>query len=180
MGRKKKEQEVEPENENLEQQDVDISGDVDEEKEEESQEDQVRELRDKYLRLVAEFDNYKKRTSREKLELIRTASEGVIASLLPVLDDFDRAKSTAESGAQGESFSEGVNLVYNKLYQILKGKGLQPMDVENNTFDPELHEAITKIPAPSKELKGKIIDHIEKGYYLNEKIIRHAKVVIGE
>ena len=147
---------------------------------EESEEDQVGQLKDKYLRLFAEFDNYKKRTARERLDLIKTASEDLIGQLLPVLDDFDRAKENAAAGAQGESFSEGVNLVYNKLYTVLKAKGLQPMDLENKEFDPELHEAITKIPAPSEDQKGKIIDYIEKGYYLNDKIIRHAKVVIGE
>ena len=176
MGRKKKEQKKEePDIANNE-----TDAPIEDAPAETSEEDQVKELKDKYLRLFAEFDNYKKRTARERLDLIRTASEGVIGSLLPVLDDFDRARQTAEAGAEGEAFSEGVNLVYNKLYQVLKAKGLEPMDIENRDFDPELHEAITKIPAPSKELKGKIIDYIEKGYYLNEKIIRHAKVVIGE
>ncbi len=146
----------------------------------EEQADQLNEMKDKYLRLFAEFDNYKKRTAKERLELIRTASEDVLKALLPVLDDFDRAKTTAETGAEGEAFSEGVSLVYNKLYQVLQNRGLQTMSTEEKEFDPELHEAITKIPAPNDELKGKIIDYIEKGYYLNDKIIRHAKVVIGE
>jgi len=152
-----------------------------------SQEDQeqdpqieLAELKDKHLRLFAEFDNFKKRTNRERLELIRTSTENLIQKLLPVLDDFDRAKKTAEDATNEETFSEGVQLVYNKLYQILEAKGLEPMDTDELDFDPELHEAITKIPAPSEDLKGKIIDHIEKGYYLNDKIIRHAKVVIGD
>ena len=139
---------------------------------------ELSEARDKYLRLFAEFDNYKKRTARERLELIRTASEDLLVKLLPVLDDFDRAKRNAEQG--GESFSEGVQLVYQKLNQVLSSIGLKPMDSEELEFDPELHEAITKIPAPNDKLKGKIIDHVEKGYYLKDKIIRHAKVVIGE
>ena len=139
---------------------------------------ELAEAKDKYLRLFAEFDNYKKRTARERLELIRTASEDVVAKLLPVLDDFDRAKKNAEQG--GEAFSEGVQLVYQKLFQVLNSVGLKAMDSEEVEFDPELHEAITKIPAQDENMKGKIIDHIEKGYYLNDKIIRHAKVVIGE
>jgi molecular chaperone GrpE len=141
---------------------------------------EVAELKDKYLRLFAEFDNYKKRTARERLDLIRHASEDIMVGLLPVLDDFDRAKRNADDGNSEESFSEGVQLVYHKLRQVLQQKGLKEMDTEETEFDPELHEAITKIPAPNEALKGKIIDHIEKGYYLNDKIIRHAKVVIGE
>lgn len=139
---------------------------------------ELEEAKDKYLRLFAEFDNYKKRTARERLELIRTASEDVVAKLLPVLDDFDRAKKNAEQG--GEAFSEGVQLVYQKLFQVLNSVGLKAMDSDEIEFDPELHEAITKIPAQDEKMKGKIIDHVEKGYYLNDKIIRHAKVVIGE
>ncbi|MBX2817056.1 MAG: nucleotide exchange factor GrpE [Saprospiraceae bacterium] len=145
-----------------------------------STEDELAELKDKYVRLFAEFDNYKKRTNRERLDLIRNAGEDLISKLLPVLDDFDRAKKTADDPSNEETFSDGVKLVYNKLYQILEGRGLEAMDPDEMDFDPELHEAITKIPAPSEDLKGKIIDHIEKGYYLNDKIIRHARVVIGE
>ena len=144
------------------------------------EENETSELKDKYLRLFAEFDNYKKRTARERLDLIRTASEDLVSRLLPVLDDFDRAKKTADDPATEETFSEGVSLVYNKLHQILESKGLKAMDTSETEFDPELHEAITKIPAPNESMKNKIIDHIEKGYYLNDKIIRHAKVVIGE
>jgi len=143
-------------------------------------EDELSELKDKYLRLFAEFDNYKKRTARERLDLIRTASEDLVSKLLPVLDDFDRAKKNADDESSPESFSEGVSLVYHKLNQVLESKGLKPMDPDQRDFDPELHEAITKIPATDEAFKGKIIDTIEKGYYLNDKIIRHAKVVIGE
>ena len=103
-----------------------------------------------------------------------------MAALLPVLDDFDRAKKNAEDENSTEVFSEGVNLVYNKLYAVLKQKGLEPMETNGEVFDPELHESITEIPAPSDELKGKIVDTIEKGYVLKDKIIRHAKVVIGK
>lgn len=142
--------------------------------------DELAAMKDKYLRLFADFDNYKKRTNRERLDLIRNATEDLISRLLPVLDDFDRAKKTAEDPSNDETFPDGMKLVYNKLYQILESKGLEPMDPDETEFDPELHEAITKIPASDEDLKGKIIDHIEKGYYLNDKIIRHAKVVIGE
>jgi molecular chaperone GrpE len=147
---------------------------------ENSSENELAELKDKYLRLFAEFDNYKKRTARERLDLIRTAAEDLVTKLLPVLDDFDRAKKNADDPSSSEAFSEGVSLVYQKLHHVLESKGLQPMDVTEKEFDPELHEAITKIPAPDATLKGKIIDHVEKGYYLNDKIIRHAKVIIGE
>ena len=138
------------------------------------------ELKDKYLRLFAEFDNYKKRTARERLDLIRTASEDLITKLLPVLDDFDRAKKNADDPTSSETFSEGVALVYQKLHQVLESKGLKAMDAEEKDFDPELHEAISVVAVPDKKMKNKIIDHIEKGYFLNDKIIRHAKVVIGE
>lgn len=141
---------------------------------------EVGELKDKYLRLFAEFDNYKKRTVKERLELLRTAAQDTIASLLPVLDDFDRAKKTADDESTDETFSEGVMLVYNKLYTVLKNHGLEEMETNGADFDPELHEAITEIPAPDKKLKGKVIDTIEKGYYLRDKIIRHAKVVVGK
>lgn len=138
------------------------------------------ELRDKFLRLYAEFDNYKKRTLKEKMELMKTASQDIIVALLPVLDDFDRAKKNAEDESNAEVFSDGVRLVYQKLYNVLKARGLEPMETNGEVFDPELHEAVTEIPAPSEEMKGHIIDTIEKGYKLNDKIIRHAKVVVGK
>ncbi len=138
------------------------------------------ELKDKYLRLHAEFDNYKKRTVRESLELRRTAARDTLSALLDVLDDFDRAKANADNDDSEEHFSDGVAMVYNKLYSKLSGLGLQPMVSTHEDFDPDLHEAITKIPAPTEELNGKVVDTIEKGYYLNDTIIRHAKVVVGE
>lgn len=136
-------------------------------------EQETGELKDKYLRLFAEFDNYKKRTVREKLDLMKTAARDTLSAMLDVLDDFDRAR-------QNEEFSEGVSIVYNKLYAKLGAKGLKPMESNGEEFDPELHEALTEIPAPSEDMKGKVIDTIEKGYYLNETIIRHAKVVVGK
>ena len=138
------------------------------------------ELKDKFLRLAAEFDNYKKRTLKEKIELMKTAAQDTVSALLPVLDDFDRAKKNADDENSEEAFSQGVTLVYQKLYNILKQKGLQPMNTTGEPFDPEYHEAITEIPAPTDDMKGKVVDTIEKGYLLNDKIIRHAKVVVGK
>ncbi len=143
-------------------------------------EQELSEAKDKYLRLYAEFDNYKKRTVKERLELINTAGKEMISSILPVLDDFDRAKKSADDEQSNESFSEGVTLVYNKLHNLLKIKGLEAMETNGSDFDPEFHEAITEIPSPTEEQKGKIIDTIETGYLLNDKIIRHAKVVVGK
>jgi molecular chaperone GrpE len=138
------------------------------------------ELKDKHLRLLAEFENYKKRTMRERLDLLSTASKDVIMALLPVLDDFDRAKKSADDPAHGEHFSEGVLLVYNRLYAVLQSLGLKSMDSTGQSFDPEWHDAITEISAPDESLAGKVLDTIEKGYLLNDKILRHAKVVVGK
>lgn len=140
----------------------------------------VNELKDKQLRLLAEFENYKKRTTRERLELMSSASKDVILALLPILDDFDRAKKSADDPETGEHFSEGVNLVYHRLSNTLQSLGLKVMDSTNQPFDPDMHDAITEIQVPTEELKGKVIDTIEKGYLLNDKIIRHAKVVVGK
>lgn len=142
---------------------------------------QVGELKDKYMRLFAEFENYKKRSIREKIDWMKTASQDTLAALLPVLDDFDRAKKFAEGeNGNGKGLGDGINLVYQKLYNTLKTKGLEPMESTGEVFDPELHEAITEIPAPTEDLKGKVVDTIEKGYQLGDKIIRHAKVVVGK
>ena len=122
----------------------------------------------------------KKRNIRERMDLMKNASQDAFSALLPVIDDFDRAKNSADDEGSEEAFSEGVLLVYNKLNTILNSKGLKKMETTGEVFDPEMHEAITKIPAPSEEMKGKIIDTIESGYYLNDKIIRYAKVVVGE
>lgn len=140
---------------------------------------EVVEQKDKFLRLYAEFENYKRRTIKEKIDFMKTASQDTLSALLPVLDDFDRAKKNAEVPGSSEVFSEGISLVYSKLHNILKAKGLEAMDSTGQPFDPEFHEAVTEIPAPTDDLKGKIIDTLEKGYFLNDKIIRHAKVVVG-
>lgn len=139
---------------------------------------ELEESKDKYLRLFAEFDNFKKRSVKERFELMKTAAQETLTVLLPILDDFDRAKKSSDDGA--EVFSEGVQLVYNKLYSTLENKGLKAMESNGLDFDPEHHEAITNIPAPNEEMKGKVIDTVEKGYMLNEKIIRYAKVVVAE
>jgi molecular chaperone GrpE len=139
----------------------------------------IQELKDKHLRLLAEFDNYKKRTMRERLDLLNSASRDVIVNLLPVLDDFDRAKKSADDPSNEEVFSEGVTLVYNRLYNVLQNMGLKAMNSTGEKFDVELHEAITEIPVPDENMKGKVIDTLENGYMLNDKIIRHAKVVVG-
>lgn len=142
---------------------------------------QVNELKDKYLRLFAEFDNYKKRTLKEKLDMMKTAAQDTMSALLPVLDDFDRAKKNAVDTDDSPQFdNNGVLLVYNKLFNSLTQQGLQPMESDGQDFDPELHEAVTEIPTPNDDMKGKIIDTIEKGYFLKDKLIRHAKVVVGK
>jgi molecular chaperone GrpE len=137
------------------------------------------ESKDKYLRLYSEFDNYRRRTSKEKLELMLTAGENIISELLPVLDDFERAGKSADSKDEA-GVLEGLNLISQKFEKTLQNQGLKVMETPEGTdFDPDLHEAITQIPAPKNKLKGKIVDTIEKGYYLGEKVIRFAKVVTG-
>jgi molecular chaperone GrpE len=151
---------------------------------EESEVDRIQaeldEMKDKYLRLVAEFDNFKRRNAKERIELIQTAGKDVITSLLDTLDDCDRAQKQLETSDNADTVKEGVLLVFNKLRSTLQAKGVKQMEVLNTDFNPDLHEAITEIPAPSEELKGKVLDEILKGYYLNDKIIRHAKVVVGK
>ena len=143
-------------------------------------EDQVKEEKDKFLRLFAEFENYKRRTAKERIELFSTASEEVMISLLPILDDFDRASAEIEKDKENEIF-KGVLLIRNKLFDSLKSKGLALIEVnKGDGFNADNHEAVTQIPAPTKDMEGKIIDVIEKGYKLGEKIIRYPKVVIGK
>ncbi len=138
------------------------------------------ESRDKYLRMVAEFDNFKRRNAKERIELIQTAGKEVISELLEVLDDCDRAQKQLEASDDSKAIKEGVMLVFNKLRNTLQARGVKAMETVNQEFNADLHEAITEIPAPSEELKGKVVDEIVKGYYLNDKIIRHAKVVVGK
>lgn len=142
--------------------------------------EELEEAKDKYVRLVAEFENFRKRNAKERIELIQTAGRDIVQSLLVVLDDSDRAAKQLEATTDVTAIKEGVTLVFGKLKNTLQQKGLRVMDSMNQPFDPELHEAITEIPAPTEELKGKILDVIEPGYYLNDKLIRHAKVVVGK
>ena len=137
--------------------------------------------KDKFLRLFAEFENYKKRTTKERIELFKTASEEVMVSLLPVLDDFERALTHIEEDKEAEELRKGVFLIYQKLLSTLEQKGLSKMNVkQGDAFNADDHEAVTQIPAPNKKLKGKIIDVVEKGYKLGDKVIRFPKVVIGQ
>ncbi len=148
-----------------------------------SAEDKLKEelalANDKFLRLYAEFDNYKRRTSKERVELLQTAGKDVIVSLLPVLDDFERASRAIENAKDVASVKEGVSLVYNKLKNLLAQKGLKEMVSKGEVFDADIHEAVTNIPAPTDVMKGKIVDVLEEGYLLNDKVIRFAKVVVG-
>ncbi|MDN3668551.1 nucleotide exchange factor GrpE [Echinicola jeungdonensis] len=154
------------------------------EKEELSAEEKLQienqELKDKFLRLYSEFENYRRRTSKERLELIKTASEDVLKDLIPVVDDFERAIKAEEKEGGDKNALEGSLLIYNKLIKVLESKGLKVMeDQVGKDFDSEHQEAITKIPAPSEDMKGKVIDVVEKGYMLGDKVVRFAKVVIG-
>lgn len=141
--------------------------------------EELAQANDKYLRLYAEFDNYKRRTTKERVELLQTAGKEVIVSLLTVLDDFERAAKAMENSTDVNAVKEGVALVQSKLKGILSQKGLKEMETKGTTFDADVHEAITSIPAPTDDLKGKVVDELEKGYYLNDKVVRFAKVVVG-
>ena len=140
----------------------------------------VDEYKDKFVRLYAEFDNYRRRTNEEKLNLIASAGKDVISSMLPVLDNFERAIATNENLEDLAAIKEGFNLIFNQLKGILESKGLKPMEAKGLSFDSDVHEAIANIPAPEEALKGKVIEDIEKGYYLNDKVLRFAKVVVGQ
>jgi len=171
MGKKKSNKKV----------DLDKKSEASESKaEEQNIDDQVKQEKDKFLRLFAEFENYKRRTAKERLELFSTASEEVMVSLLPVLDDFDRASNEIEKDKENEIL-KGILLIKNKMFDSLKSKGLNLVEVnKGDEFNPDNHEAVTQIEAPSNDMKGKIIDVIEKGYKLGEKVIRYPKVVIGK
>ncbi|GEM51243.1 protein GrpE [Empedobacter brevis NBRC 14943 = ATCC 43319] len=141
--------------------------------------EQLAKEKDQYLRLFAEFDNYKKRTSRERMDIFKTANKEVITSLLPVLDDFGRALNQIEKSGD-DNLTQGIELINNKLTETLRGKGLKQMEIKpGDDFDTDFHEAITQIPAPTEDLKGKIVDIVETGYLLNDVVVRYAKVVVG-
>ncbi|MFD2147178.1 nucleotide exchange factor GrpE [Mucilaginibacter antarcticus] len=152
---------------------------VDEKSAEDVLKEELALANDKYLRLYAEFDNFRRRTTKERVELLQTAGKEVIVSLIPVIDDFERAAKSMENATDINAVKEGVALVHNKLNNILSQKGLKPMEAIGQPFDADLHEAITNIPAPTADMKGKNIDEMEKGYYLNDKVIRFAKVIVG-
>ena len=142
--------------------------------------DELAEEKDKFLRKVAEFDNFKRRNAKERIELIQTAGRDVITEMLEVLDDCDRAQKQIETSEDPATIKEGVMLVFNKLRNTLQARGVKVMETIGKEFNADLHEAVTEIPAPTDDLKGKVVDEIMKGYYLNDKIIRHAKVIVGK
>jgi molecular chaperone GrpE len=153
---------------------------VAEESEMEALKAELEDAKDKHLRKVAEFDNFKRRSAKERIDLIQTAGRDVITDMLSVLDDCDRAQKQLDTSNDAASIKEGVMLVFNKLRNTLQSRGVKAMETIGEEFNADLHEAVTEIPAPTDELKGKIVDEVLKGYYLNEKIIRHAKVVVGK
>ena len=140
---------------------------------------ELAEQKDKFIRLYSEFENFRRRTAKEKLELSQQAGASVLKDLLPVIDDFERAQNAFETSSDVNALREGLALVYNKFYKTIEQNGVKPMNCKGQAFDPELQEAITQIPAPSKDLVGKVVDEVEKGYFLNDKVLRFAKVVIG-
>ena len=164
---------------------ADIAGttdlsDLEEKKLTEKLQEELLEQKDKYIRLFAEFDNYKRRSAKERIELIQTAGREVITSMLDVLDDCDRAEKQLQTSNDIEQIKQGIQLVFGKLRTVMQSKGLKAMESINTGFDVEKHEAITEIPAPNEDMKDKILDEVQKGYYLNDKIIRFAKVVVGK
>lgn len=138
------------------------------------------EWKDKFVRLYSEYENFRKRTAKEKIDISRITTQNVMKDLLSVLDDFDRAAENNLKVDDSKVIKEGVDLIYNKLFKTLESKGLKPMESKGSKFDVDLHDAITNIPAPSKKLKGKVVDVVEKGYYLNDYVLRFAKVVVGQ
>ena len=146
----------------------------------ETLENEIADLKDKHLRLFSEFDNFRRRTTKERIELFKTAHSDLIIDLLPILDDFDRAVKSFEETKDASAIKEGVDLIKNKFEKTLEKKGLKCMKSHGKDFDTDFHEAITEIPAPTKDLKSKVVDVIEKGYTLNEKVIRYAKVIVGK
>jgi molecular chaperone GrpE len=149
-------------------------------KKEPSAEEKLAELQDRYLRLSAEYDNFRKRTLKEKIDLQKSANENLLVAILPVVDDFDRAMQSVDEAKDIEAVKEGFRLISGKFHGFLNQQGIKEIEALNKEFDTDLHEAITKIPAPSKKLRGKVVDVVQKGYFLNDKVLRFTKVVIGE
>ncbi|HKL38668.1 MAG TPA: nucleotide exchange factor GrpE [Bacteroidales bacterium] len=151
-----------------------------EKKKEKTDKEKLAELQDRYLRLQAEYDNYRKRTLREKMELTRSAGEDILKGLLPVMDDFERGLQSIDEAENAEALKDGVHLIYGKFQEFLRQQGVKAMESQDQEFDTDKHEAISKIPAPSEDMKGKVVDVVQTGYYLNDKVLRFAKVVVGE
>jgi molecular chaperone GrpE len=145
-----------------------------------SAEEKANELQDKYLRLSAEFDNYRKRTLREKSEMVKTASEELLKKIIPVMDDLERGMNALNTAKDLEAVKEGMSLIYGRFRDFLQANGIKEIEAMNQDFNTDLHEAVTKIPAPDEAMKGKVVDVIEKGYLLHDKVIRYPKVVVGE
>ncbi|MFP3859348.1 MAG: nucleotide exchange factor GrpE [Bacteroidales bacterium] len=150
------------------------------EQKEKTDKEKLNELQDKYLRLTAEYDNYRRRTLKEKMELSRNAGEDILQSMLPVMDDFDRALQSIDEAEDIEAVKEGIHLIYNKFKELLEQKGVKEIGAKDEEFNTDKHEAVSKIPAPSEDMKGKVVDVVQKGYYLNDKVLRFSKVVVGE
>jgi molecular chaperone GrpE len=160
----------------------DISEPAETEKKEQKDDFEIKynELNDKYLRLVAEYDNYRKRTLKERMELMKNAGEDILVNFLPILDNIERARRSVDEAKEIEAVKEGINLIHKNIFDFLSQKGIKEIDAKGEVFDTDLHEAITKIPAQDETMKGKVIDVIEKGYKMKDKILRYSKVVVGE
>ena len=183
MATKKKKESKKAENaENVveESQDVQNTNEETEVKKEPTPEEKYSELNNRFLRLYAEFENYRKRTNKERLDLITNANSDLLKDLVPVIDDFERAIANNVDADDIEGIKEGFSLIYNKYKGLLQSKGLKAMEAKGEAFDPELHEAIANLPTEDKKMKGKVIDDFEKGYFLNDKVLRFAKVVVGQ
>ena len=187
----KKDQEVEEVNETIETEECSVEEKKESKKEDKKKKDksekkvdklkaELTDIKDKHVRLQAEFDNYRKRTLKEKMDLVKSGGESVLMNILPVIDDFERALVAFNEMEDDNPLKQGIDLIYNKFQDFLKQNGIKEIEAIEKDFDTDLHEAVTKIPAPSEEMKGKVVDVIQKGYLLNEKVIRFSKVVIGE
>jgi molecular chaperone GrpE len=185
MSKKKETESAELEKEEVNTSEANVESDANEQVEVEERDpleelqEQYNELNNKYLRLYSDFENFRKRNAKERIDLIMNGGQDVFKLLLPIIDDFERAQTNMETAKDVPSVKEGVDLIYHKLVKELEAKGLKPMETKGEVFDSEVHEAITQIPAPSDDMKGKVVDELEKGYYLNDKVIRFAKVVVG-
>lgn len=180
MAVKKKSEKVSTENAVEDKVDDQVVSEENTIKEEPTQEEKYNELNNRFLRLYAEFENYRKRTNKERLDLITNANSDLLKDLVPVIDDFERAIANNVESNDIDGIKEGFSLIYNKYKGLLQSKGLKAMDAKGNLFDSELHEAIANLPTEDKKMKGKVIDDVEKGYFLNDKVLRFAKVVVGQ